>query len=170
MKITITKIVLLALTLILIPSAIAAQTPDGTPPAEETVCDEYSGKTYGICNAYYQAMDCNNPDTRASKQACDNLKAKMDTLTTPSGETGTLCPCFGDLTQEGFTQNSTCSNGENVALIFDFSSTNFLMAQAGATSSFMGCDFNGVTQEPIPSNEAITCVNMITAFCDALLP
>lgn len=167
MKITITKIIFLALTLILFPSTIAAQTPDGkTPPAEEGACNDLTGKAYGICNAYYQAMDCEYTYTKASLQACGNLQEKYEDASS-SSEIATLCPCFGDLAQEGFTQNSTCSNGENVALIVD-SSTSFLMAQAGATSSFMGCDFNGVTQEPIPSNEAMTCVNMITAFCEAI--
>jgi len=168
MKISVAKIILVALMLILIPSTAGAQTPDGQTPAQETVCDQYTGRTYGICNAYYEAMDCDNPTTQASAQACANLKVKFEALTagTSSG-TATSCPCYGDLTQEGFTQNSTCSNGENVALIFDFSSS-LLMAQAGATSSFMGCDFNGVTQEPLPSDQALACVNIITAFCDAL--
>ena len=49
-----------------------AQTSDGTTPAEETVCDGLEEVMFGICNAYCEAMDCDNPDHKASNRACQN--------------------------------------------------------------------------------------------------
>lgn len=43
---------------------VIAQTPDGTTPAEETICDGLEGAAFGLCNAYCEAKDCDlNPDT-----------------------------------------------------------------------------------------------------------
>jgi len=52
-----------------------AKTPDGKTPAEETVCDGQKGAAYGLCNAYCEAMDCDNPDHKASQKACDKVLA-----------------------------------------------------------------------------------------------
>lgn len=61
------------------------QTPDGDPPAVETICNDlnFSGSAFGLCNAYCEAMDCdcptngdlNNPDClpKASQKACDRV-------------------------------------------------------------------------------------------------
>lgn len=51
-------------------SAALAKTPDGRTPAEETVCDGEVGAAYGLCNAYCEAMDCDDPNHRASDQGC----------------------------------------------------------------------------------------------------
>ena len=174
MKITVAKILFIALTLILIPTTVGAQTPDGLTPAVEDFCSQMglTGRAYGICNAYAQAMDCDTGQNRASSQACENLKTKFESLVTPdsssstSGGTATTCPCYSDLSLVGFTENSTCSIGPTEALIFDL--TTLHMAQAGATDSFMGCDLDGATQEPIPSDQALACVNIITAYCNTL--
>ena len=166
MKITVTKIIFLALTLILIPTATEAQTPDGDTPAKETYCDEYSGRAYGICNAWYEAMDCDDPAHKAS--ACDNLKAMLDDLavdTSPSGETTTPCPCFGDLSDEGFTENTDCSI-VNTGLIKDTSSGSVLTVQAIASASFNACiGVDGQPQLTISLDEATTCVGLIEGFC-----
>jgi hypothetical protein len=52
-------------------SSIGAGTPDGQTPAVEDVCDPYSGSAYGLCNAYCEAMDCDDPAANASEEACD---------------------------------------------------------------------------------------------------
>jgi hypothetical protein len=169
MKITIAKVIFLALTLILIPSATGAQTPDGQTPAVKTYCDEYSGRKFGICNAWYEAMDCDDPAHKAS--ACDNLKAMLDDLgvdTSPSSGTATPCPCFGDLTEEEFTQNTDCSLVDT-GLIKDTSNGRVLTVQAIASASFNACiGVDGQLQTNISLDEATTCVSLIEGFCAGL--
>src|SRR5262245_14062754 len=52
--------------------AIGNGTPDGSPPAEETVCEDAGlhGAAYGLCVAYCEASDC---DDFPGSQACDRL-------------------------------------------------------------------------------------------------
>jgi hypothetical protein len=38
--------------------SVLAQTHDGQTPAEETVCDVFTGRAFGLCNAYCEAIDC----------------------------------------------------------------------------------------------------------------
>ena len=66
-----------------------AQTPDGETPAEESVCDDFSGAAWGLCNAYCEAMDCDG-DPRASASACDRVAAQFD-----SKSGGAVLPCEG---------------------------------------------------------------------------
>jgi len=165
MKITMTKVIFLALILILIPTATGAQTPDGQTPAEETYCDRYSGRKFGICNVWYEAMDCVDPAHKAS--ACDNLKAMLNDLgvdTSPSGEITTPCPCFGDLTEEGFTENTDCSSVDD-GLIKDTSSGTVLTVQAVATVDFNACIGVDGQLQTISLDAANSCVNMIEGFC-----
>lgn len=59
-------------TTLFLPAAMA-KTADGVTPAEETVCDDmgYSGRTWGLCNAYCEALDCDSDFSRASDKACE---------------------------------------------------------------------------------------------------
>lgn len=57
-----------------------AFTPDGFTPAEEDVCDHYSGAAYGTCVAYCEAMDCDD-DPNAADRACDVLFDRFESLT-----------------------------------------------------------------------------------------
>lgn len=41
-----------------LPLTASAQTPDGSTPSEEAVCDGLSGALFGLCNAYCEALDC----------------------------------------------------------------------------------------------------------------
>jgi hypothetical protein len=47
-------------------------TPDGSPPAEESVCEAAGlrGAAYGLCVAFCEANDC---DTYPDSPACDRL-------------------------------------------------------------------------------------------------
>ena len=50
-------------------------TPDGSPPAEETVCEDAGlrGAAYGLCVAYCEANDCDDfPDSDACDRLFDN--------------------------------------------------------------------------------------------------
>ena len=49
---TLIKVILPLCLLITFAGTAAAQTPDGSPPAEETVCDGQTGAAYGLCTAY----------------------------------------------------------------------------------------------------------------------
>jgi hypothetical protein len=53
-------------------SAVAKKTP--------TVCDDLSGKAYGLCNAYCEALDC-DWDPNASERACESLRSNYSSLT-----------------------------------------------------------------------------------------
>lgn len=54
-------------------SAAMANTPDGTTPALESVCDDQSGAAYGLCVAYCEATDCDSDLAKADDDACDAL-------------------------------------------------------------------------------------------------
>ena len=73
------------------PTPVMAQTPDGETPAEESVCDDLTGKAWGLCNAYCEAMDCESGDQQASDTACDRV---LDNFLAASG--GAEPPCVGD--------------------------------------------------------------------------
>ncbi len=63
-----------------VPLVASAQTPDGQTPAVETVCDGESGAAFGLCDAYCEAMDCDNfPE--ASLYACERVRSTFNRLT-----------------------------------------------------------------------------------------
>ncbi len=72
-----------------VPLVASAQTPDGQTPAVETVCDGESGAAFGLCDAYCEAMDCDNlPE--ASLYACERVRSTFNRLT------GRDVPCEPD--------------------------------------------------------------------------
>lgn len=80
-------------------SPAMAQTPDGEPPAVESVCDDLTGAAFGLCNAYCEAMDCHDPENaKASASACTAVKGRLAVagVATPPCEDGPVfeCPCF----------------------------------------------------------------------------
>lgn len=80
--------------------AVFAQTPDGEPPAVETVCDGQSGAAFGLCNAYCEAMDCDSAEPQASENACNKVFNKFEQLT------GEVPPC------DAFCGNGIVEPGE----------------------------------------------------------
>ena len=75
-------------TLALAPGAALAfgdGTPDGSPPAEEAVCDDLMGAAFGLCVAYCEANDC---DLSPDSQACNVLRENYLRIT---GELGFPC-------------------------------------------------------------------------------
>jgi hypothetical protein len=73
------------------PASNGHGTPDGQPPADETVCNGFSGAAFGLCNAYCEAMDCDSPTPHASAAACANARAHF------MQKTGSDVPCGTDL-------------------------------------------------------------------------
>jgi hypothetical protein len=55
-------------------------TPDESPPAEETVCEDAGliGASYGLCIAFCEANDC---DVAPDATACERLRANYAKLT-----------------------------------------------------------------------------------------
>ena len=75
--------VCLAVGFVLAATAASAQTTDGETPATEDVCEAagLSGQSYGLCNAYCEAMDCDAAEPQASANACDRVYAKIEAAT-----------------------------------------------------------------------------------------
>lgn len=77
----------------LLPSlASALGTPDGLPPPMETICDSEQGAAYGLCNAYCEAMDCDDPAPHASVTACQKVSDKYTQLTGEQLPCDDICP------------------------------------------------------------------------------
>jgi hypothetical protein len=73
--------------------AALAQTPDGLPPARETVCDAETGAAYGFCNAYCEAMDCDSDAPNASATACGKVRSKFQNVAGRDVPCELSCPC-----------------------------------------------------------------------------
>lgn len=103
-----------AFALLLVCSGAAlAQTPDGTPPSQETVCDSQIGAAYGLCTAFCEAMDCDSDDPQASQNACDKVGAKFLTITGQAPPCVLpACPCVGGL--PGFIEALNSPSGLTV--------------------------------------------------------
>lgn len=67
-------------------------------------CDGLSGNAYGLCNAYCEAMDCDDPEHNASAKACDRVFMNF------VDETGTAPPC----------NPCPCVNEANFPIFTDF--------------------------------------------------
>jgi hypothetical protein len=70
------------------------ETADGLTPAEESVCDKagYTGALWGLCNAYCEAMDCDNKAVNAADAACDKV---LDNFISKSAGKHPACEKFG---------------------------------------------------------------------------
>ncbi len=80
MKRIMTTFLLAAGLVMAVPLIASAQTPDGQTPAVETVCEGESGAAFGLCNAYCEAMDCDNlPE--ASLTACERVRDQFMKIT-----------------------------------------------------------------------------------------
>ncbi|HVN40298.1 MAG TPA: hypothetical protein VMW19_19215 [Myxococcota bacterium] len=60
--------------------AIGHGTPDQSPPADESVCDQAGvrGAAYGLCVAYCEANDC---DQFPDKESCSRLRDNYAKIT-----------------------------------------------------------------------------------------
>jgi hypothetical protein len=68
-------------------------TPDGVPPAQETICNGWQGDAHGLCAAYCEAMDCDSAAPHASEAACHQTAQRFTEIT---GEIPPCdCPCVG---------------------------------------------------------------------------
>lgn len=87
-------ILTLALVALAMPAIpVAASTPDGQTPSQETICDSYSGAAFGLCNAYCEAMDCDSPAPHASATACSKVGSHFQRITGVNLPCNATCPC-----------------------------------------------------------------------------
>lgn len=106
---------ILTLALLLICTGIAvAQTPDGLPPARETICDNETGAAYGLCNAYCEAMDCDSGSPEASSVACDKVRTKFQNVSGYDVTCELPCPCTS------IPQFNATLAGTNSCVTYDF--------------------------------------------------
>jgi hypothetical protein len=82
---------ILGLTILMATPARAQRTGDHIVPAIEDVCDG-DPFSFGLCNAYCEALDCEAPDPLGTPRACSNLlrnyMKKSGGIAPPCG-----CPC-----------------------------------------------------------------------------
>jgi hypothetical protein len=103
--------------------AATAKTPDGKPPSQETVCDGLSGAAFGLCNAYCEAMDCDNPGHHASDTACAQVKNNYERRTGQPLPCEVTCPCgsllplFADLVNGDADIASCVDDGEILSVL-----------------------------------------------------
>ena len=115
---TLIKAILPLCLLLTFAGAAAAQTPDGSPPSQETVCDGQTGAAYGLCTAYCEAMDCDSDAPQASQTACDKVGAKFLRITGQAPPCDApACPCVEGLPGFLAAVNSTIVD----CTVFDFS-------------------------------------------------
>ena len=74
---------------------VSAKTPDGQTPSRETVCDNEQGAAYGLCTAYCEAMDCGDPNQRASDNGCEAVRRNFEKKTGRPIPCAVQCPCPG---------------------------------------------------------------------------
>ena len=140
--------------------------PAGTAAAQ-SVCDEWSGNSqaFGLCNAYCEAMDCDDPDHRASKRACDRVFQKFEDFT---GEAPPCaCPClsadysvFSSFADEDFTGFETCTlTGSLTGDPLDFG----LVLTARALETVAECGSTDPVNLPISSGAAVVCAELLIA-------
>lgn len=98
----------------------SAKTPDGKPPSQETICDNEKGAAFGLCNAYCEAMDCTDPNQRASNRGCEQVKANF------MKKTGRPLPC-----------DVTCPCGNTLQLFADIESGAAVVQQCIMTDTFL---------------------------------
>lgn len=125
--------ILVAALAVLVAAPVAAQTPDGLPPALETVCDAESGAAFGWCNAYCEAMDCelaNDGDPlttpNASANACNKVRTKFQQQTGRDMPCEVTCPCSEDVESfpiwaaylAGLTSESYCFYDDQYCSLF----------------------------------------------------
>lgn len=99
-----------------------ANTPDGEPPAAESVCDDITDDAAGgLCIAYCEAMDCGNENQKASDTACEQVADRYEAVAgEPPPCIPVECPCIStwtnatgapDITQHTFADPQIRASG-----------------------------------------------------------
>ena len=136
-----------------------AKTPDGVTPSRETVCDNEKGAAYGLCNAYCEAMDCTDPNQKASNKGCESVKKNFEKKTGRPLPCLMTCPCagllqlFADITSGQAVVERCIADGDLLFVVVD--TGEFALVDAGVAPS---CSVNA---EPpfvdLTPMEALVC-------------
>lgn len=171
---------------------VLALTPDGEPPSVETVCDELSGAAFGLCNAYCEAMDCENAEVNANIEACNTIKDKLlakhevDVSGGCAFNGDAVCPCdvatfkagleqqFGDdLFESNCNPDSSNSDDADITWV-DLGAVDTTLAVGTYSISDFKCTLDGTAlpadPEVLTPEEAADCVNKAGAICDECEP
>lgn len=166
-----------SLSLLLLPGygqMAAAKTPDGEPPAEETVCDGETGAAFGLCNAFCEAMDCDAANPQASGQACERVEDRFAQVTGRIPPCLISCPCF---TAEDLQQGTIAACGENfpgfpnlAGVIYTdgrqgCSGENCAVAGGMLSCALIKIDGTFVIEAPITVEEDLGCRILILENC-----
>ncbi len=150
-------------------NASPAQTPDGSTPAEETVCDGETGAAYGLCNAFCEAMDCETDDPQASAIACGKVKGKYQQITghePPCLAQPLSCPCIElmpDFLEAANAPVSACidaSSTEGSSFVLLSAGVPVAVAVPGLGGS---CGLLAGTQIEITEAEGLACIDFLRA-------
>jgi hypothetical protein len=121
-----------------------AKTPDGQPPSQETVCDNESGAAYGLCNAYCEAMDCDDAGKHASDAGCAAVRRNFERKTGRPMPCQATCPCAGLLQlfadiNSGAVQVQRCIADDNLLVVTTIDGAQAIIDSTGAAN----CNVNG---------------------------
>ena len=145
---------------------VMAQTSDGATPAEETVCDGLDEVMFGICIAYCEAMDCDNPDHKASNKACQN---KVQSWAGMAGDVPLPCN-EGSAILMTKTVNASADSDFEIPVgdpvIYTFTITNsgnvpvviMALSDAQIASALDDCT-TALVGQTLAVNESITCMS-----------
>ena len=136
-----------------------SQTPDGETPAVEDVCDGLEGASYGLCNAYCEVMDCDNPETKASAKACEKVLANFEKKTGSA-----MPPCeVVEFCGDGFLDpGETCDDsGESATCNADCSAA---VCGDGQTNTTSGETCDDGNTDPDDGSDA-SCRIELTILC-----
>jgi len=162
-----------------------AETPDGTTPANETVCDGLKTNAtpglYGLCVAYCEAQDL---DIVGDKETPDNKILANYRKRMQSGDPDmpcikVPCPCWSDAELAAITSRAgngdslSCVSSSTTAQIRNNTNLQFATADIGRQPPL--CRITDTTTLPrisrrydITSVEAQSCFDQVLAACTTL--
>ena len=159
-------------------------TPDNLPPPAEDICDAEEGRAKGLCTAYCEAMDCDDPNTAANDAACDAVRGKFEAATgreLPCEIPDDICPCSAYDTWDAVLSpvdpvlNEVCFESLGDLLDYRYSPMAGVRAHAFAVSlsnSGLGQCYASLTGHPtvnLPVTEAegAVCLAELQAHTDS---
>lgn len=153
------------------------QTPDNLTPSMEDICDQdtITGASWGLCNAYCEAMDCelandDDPATepKASAVACDKVGGKYTQLMgeDPPCETAPSdCPCAAmEVYADAFGNAEKCFDYESMVMLTSSPNETIAVAAVPLLPDVPVCGSGLGFEEPvwefleISSDDANTCM------------
>ena len=152
-----------------------AETPDGTTPANEGVCDGLKTNAtpglYGLCVAYCEAQDLDTFEKEpTSTKILENYNKKKQAGDPDMPCIKVPCPCWTDAELAAFTPVACVSGTNKLQVINTAPKTNF--AEADTTLGRERCRYINLNTVPpvvrsfsITAPEAQSCYAALDALC-----